>query len=264
MAKNIVQMHAEIDTKIDFINNARHESRAYDKAINEAIIQIVNDRYDNIKQPKGYSVESVQRVRDELYTIVVLSSPITPSSDIAAYPNDYRHLLSLSALINGTEREVVPATYDELKQINENIFTMPNNKYPVCTQTATGYKIYYGQGNTLGNVFMVYLKHPAVVSRGLPSQEISAGSGVLANGVSYIVVEDGTVHNSVTYFKGQTFTSANTDLASGAVVLRSNTVDCDLPDVLHQEVVNKAAAIMEGWVDEFDSKQSLEFDANKS
>ena len=266
MAKNVVQMHAAIKAKIDFTGNPRHASRDYDKAINEAIEQIVNDRYDNIKKQlaKQYSVESIQRVRDELYTLIV-SATITPAADIAAYPAaTYKHLLMMSALINTVARPVRARTYDEYQELILNSFAAPDEENPIFLQESTGFKLYYGSGNTLGDVTLYYMKHPAVVNRGLPDEEISSGTGVISSGVDYIVTTDATIHNSITYYIGEIFTSADTNLAAGSVVLRSLTTDCYLPDTAHKEVIDEAATIMEGWVDDYPSKQSLDFDANKS
>ena len=261
--RNIVQMHEDIKKKIDFVNNPRHESRAYDNAINEGIEQLINDRYDNIKNRKPYSVESIQRVKDELYTLVI-SSVLTVVSDVAALPSDYKHTLMVKAVINGVEQVVQPVPFDQLQERIDNVFTEPNAENPIYTQDSSGLTLYYGSNNTLGDVTLIYMKTPAVVTRGLPDEEIPAGTGVLTNATDYIVIEDETIHDSVTYYTGEIFTSANTDLTAGTVVLRSNTTDCDLPSTSHKEVIDKAAAIIEGWVDEFPSKQSLEFDASQS
>lgn len=257
-------MHAEIDRKIDFVNNARFSSRDYDQAINEAIEQIVNDRTDNIKINKRYSLEAVQRVRDELYTIVD-SSDLTVAGDIGAFPAGYKHFMKMTSVVNGVTQPVRPTTHDHIEEVLRNSFTKPDATHVFCVQESSGFKVYYDStNNTLGIVNLVFLKHPATASRGLPDEEISAGAGVLTPASSYIVTDDETIENGVTYYKGEIFSAGTANLTAGKVVLRSNTTDSDLPGTIHKEIIDKAAAIMEGWVDEFQSKQSLTVDASQS
>lgn len=262
MTRNVVQMHEEIKKKQDFVNNPRFGSRAYDDAINEAVEQMVNDRYDNFKRRKSYSVESVQRVKDELYTIILDAVTLSKVGDVAAFPVDYKHTLLMTADVNSVTQVVVPVPFDELRHRMDNTFTAPDAENPIFTQASNGFTLYHGS-NTLGDVKLTYMKHPATVSRGLPD-ELLTSADALTGAASYIAVEDDTVQNSVTYYTGEVFTAVGTVLTSGSVVLRSDTTDCDLPGTAHKEVIDLAAAIMEGWVDEFQSKQSLEFDATKS
>ena len=262
MLLNVIQMHNDIQSQIDFVNNPRHNSRDYDKAINLAIEEIVNDRYDNIKQAKGYSFDSVQRVKDELRTLV-LSSTIVPVGNVVSFPASYKHSLQLLVTLDAKEVSARAVSYDELSGIMGNAFTSPDADEPVFVENNGGMEVYHGS-STFSSSKLTYLKSPDVVSAGLVREQITAGVGVIVEGSVYLVVTDSTTHNSSTYEKGETFTAANNDLTSGQVVLQSNTTDTDLPATLHKEITNRASAIMEGWVDEFDSKKFLEFDANKS
>lgn len=262
MARNIVEMHVDIDRQIDFVNNPRFPSRDYDRAINLSIDEIINDRYDNIKRVKQYSFDSIQRVKDELRTLVTTDT-IVPAGDVIALPAGYKHALLLLVTLDGVQLAARAISFDELNGILNNIYTQPDADSPVFTEDENGLTVYHGT-STFSTSDLTYLKEPARVTRGKARDEINAGTGVLTSAQDYIVIEDSTVHNSVSYERGEVFTAANNDLDSGKVVLRSNTIDTDLPDTLHKEIVEKAAARMEGWVDEFNSKQSLEFDASKS
>jgi hypothetical protein len=262
MTRNIIQMHDDINRQIDFVNNPRFPSRDYDRAINLSIEEFVNDRYDNVKVVKGYSFDSVQRVKDELRTLVTTST-IVPVSDIVAIPATYKHFLQMLVTLDGIQTAVKSVSFDEISGYLNNTYTKPDADSPVITEDENGFKVYHGS-STLTSSDLTFLKTPAEVTSGLERQKISAGSGVLTAAATYIVIVDGTTHNSTSYERGETFAAANTNLTTGKVVLRTNTIDTDLPDTAHKEIVNRAAAIMEGWIDEFGSKQSLEFDTAKS
>jgi len=263
MALNVIQLHNEIKSQIDFVNNPRFPSRDYDRAINLSIEEIVNDRYDNIKNVKNYSFDSVQRVKDELRTLVTKTSPTSPTGDVVSFPVSYKHLLHLLVTLDGIDVASRAISFDELTGILNNSYTEPDADNPVFTEDVNGLTVYHGSSSFTSSV-LTYLKTPDIVSAGLERQQIVTGSGVIVTSSVYLVVTDGTTHNSVVYESGETFIAANTNLTSGQVVLQSNTTDTDLPDILHQEISKRAAALLEGWVGEFDSKKSLEFDANKS
>ena len=260
----VIQMHAQIDRKLDFVSNTRFSENEYDQAINEAIEQIVNDRYDNIKKKRNYSAEAIQRVKDELFTLTVEAASLTITNDNGAYPADYKHAYRVVPVIDSVERETEEVSYNQLSEMQRNTYTKPDDDYTKWIQNSTGITIYHGTG-TLNSIFLDYMKQPGKVSAGTIRQHIEQGTGVLAATTAYVVLKDKTVYDGNTYLKGEEFTStANTDLTYGKVVAKSNTTDSDLPLTIHKEIVDKAAPIMEGWIEDYQSKQSLEFDANKS
>ena len=79
---NAVQLRERIDELIDRTKSARFTDKQYYNAINGAITKIVKDRIAPIRVPRKYSVQSAQRVRDELYTLI--PAPLTGSiADVA-------------------------------------------------------------------------------------------------------------------------------------------------------------------------------------
>jgi len=68
----------------------------------------------------------------------------------------------------------------------------------------------------------------------------------------YIAVEV-SVHNGVTYAEGTQFTSANTNLTSGQVILAANTTTCELPEKCHDEIAKMAAEILLGVTKDYEA-----------
>jgi hypothetical protein len=90
------------------------------------------------------------------------------------------------------------------------------------------------------------------------SQYINAGVGVVTIGASYIATEL-SVQNGVTYQIGTQFTAAvTTTLASGQVILASNTTTTDMPEKCQDELVKLAASILLGVTSAFENSAFAE------
>lgn len=220
----------------------------------------MEDRLDNIKKPKRYSVDSVQRVRDELYTLIPPTLSIVPVGNVVAFPSDYNYFLRLDCVIDGKTYFARPTTFNELGVLSINPFKKPSNTKPYHYQNASGLNIKRGAGGSFTSALLDYVKNPAVVSIGNEGDKISSGAAVLTVGVQYMVYEE-AVHAGLTYAEGQIFTATAPVLTSGIVIPNSVIVNCDFPVKLHEEVTIIASAVMNGTVSDFSKKQDLEKDA---
>jgi len=256
---NVVQMIEGIAFLNDRESSSRFLDEAYMKAINSAITRILEDRLDNIKMPKRYSFESVQRVRDELYTLVVPTLSITPIGNTLAYPANYNYFLKLDCTIDGVTSYARPTSFNELGPLLENPWKAPSNTKPYYEQNLMGFVVYRGATGSFTAGLLDYIKNPDVVSVGNESDKISAGASALTIGVVYMAYED-SVHNGVTYVSGSTFTAVSAVLTSGMVIPNSVIVNCNLPEKIHQEVMRTASQIMQGSIEDFAKKQDLKTD----
>lgn len=253
--------------QVAFLNDRESSARFLDdqymKAINSAINMILEDRLDNIKKPKKYSFEAVQRVRDELYTLVPATLTITPSGNTLAYPSDYNYFLKLQTTIDGATTWVRPTSYGESGPLGDNPWKKPSNTKPYFDQNVFGFVILRGSAGSFTAGLLDYVKNPDIVSVGKETDKINAGALVLTIGQVYIVYEE-AVHNGVTYAEGQTFTAVSTALTSGIVILNSLVVNCNLPVKIHEEVVRLSSAIMNGTISDIQKKQDLLNDNNNA
>lgn len=259
---NAIEMRLRIDQKIDRTATARHSDKAYYNAIMNSIWMVVKDRVAPIRVPRKYSVQSAQRIRDELYSLI--SAPVTgaPSAGIVPYPADYFTYLLLYATVSSTKDYCRPTDYNTIGPLKKNPFTKPTATKFYFNELSTGLKVEFGTTGTFSAYELYYVKNPAVVSIGQERDKILAGV-TLTIAVVYYVYEE-AVHNGVTYSEGETFTAATTTLTSGIVINTNKVVNCDLPVNMHEEICTGAAALLSSTVEDWNKKQSLDVDTEKS
>lgn len=260
---NAIQQFIAISILNDRESSARFIDEQYMYAINAAIGMIIDDRTDNIKKPKRYSFESVQRVRDELYTLVPPSLTIVPVGNTLAYPADYNHFLKLQCTIDGATNYARPMTYNESGPLLENPWKKPSNTKTYFDQNVLGFNILRGASGTFSAGILDYIKIPDTVSIGSASNKINPGASVLIPGQTYVAYED-SEHAGAIYNAGTVFTASLGSLTSGIVILYSLVVNCNLPTKLHEEVNRLASAIMNGAIEDFQKKQDLMNDNQQS
>jgi len=258
---NAIELRERIDNLIDRTRSARHSDVEYYNSINAATVLIVKDRVAPLKVAKSYSVQSAQRVRDELYTLVPAPLIAAPTGDDIIRFADYYYFLLFYAIIDGFVKYCRSTAYNQVGLLGRNPFKKPSSVKPYYNEFATGIKVIYGTG-TFTSSELWYVKNPAIVSIGTNNNKIIAG-GALTNTVNYIVYEQ-SVYNSVTYYPGQTIAGTGAALTSGIVILLATIVNSDLPVNLHEELCIKSASILQGSVEDYGKKQDLLMDAEKS
>ena len=270
---NIVQQHFKTKFYLDSERSPRFQVTQVDKALNSAITDIVLDRYHNIRQEqRKYAFQTSQRLRDELYTLVQKVDDLQAQGDIllaSHFPDDYMLALIVIANISGQSIHTVPITYDEFSVIELDPFSRPSLTWPQRVyriESAEGIKIIFGDIGSLVDGTMYYVKKPATVSIGT---EVSNGGTTLYPGTSIIAYVD---TNLIMYRQsGGTF---NYTLKEGEILLIGSVggeaygivdtgivftdyVNCDLPEILHEEVCRKAAQILSGNVENYNREASL-------
>lgn len=256
MKLNAIQLRTTIDGLIDRINSPRYLDSEYYEAINLATGMIFEDRVDNIKIKKGYSFESVQRVRDELYTLIKNSAGI-PVADIIPYPSDYNYAIDVELTVGSVSQSARAISYNQKTIIQRNPFKQPSPEQTFYIEQSTGLLAKYA-GGTFSQYNLWYLKNPATVSIGTQSDKIVGTNiaGQLTIGTTYITY-DQAVHNGVTYYPGDIFVAANTTLVSGIVIPNSVIVNSDMPDKILPEICRLAGAILSGTAADYNKKQDL-------
>ncbi len=260
MKMNAITMRTIIDGLIDRVNSPRYLDTEYYEAINLATTMIFEDRVDNIKIKKGYSFESVQRVRDELYTLIknVIAAP---SGGLIPYPADYNYAILVDPTVGGVTQSARPISYNEVALVQRNPFREPTIQNTFYIEQSNGINLVYS-GGTYTQYSLWYLKNPDTVSIGTESDKIFAGATVLTISSVYIVYEE-AVHAGTTYYPGDIFTATLTSLTSGIVILNSVIVNSDMPDKILPEICRLAGAILLGEADDYQKKQDLLNDNSK-
>ncbi len=259
---NTVQLMNEVLSLVDRDGSARFSDSKIIKSLNTAIDRIVEDRLDNIKVKKNYSFESVQTVRDQLFTLIPPTLNIIPVGNIVAYPSDYNYYLKMMCTIDGDSVVARPTTYNQQGVAYENPFSKPTDVKPYFDQNVDGFVVYRDIDNT-GSFTLAqldYIKNPDVLSIGNESNKMITGAFLVLN-VQYIVYEE-AVYNGVTYVEGDIITGLGTvNLTSGIIIPNSLIVNCNLPVKLQYEIIAIAASILQKSISQFNEGQMLEKDA---
>lgn len=157
-------MHEDLDLLIDKVQTPRFTSPEKDRVLNYAQDRIIQDRYDNIRRDTGYSFQSLQRVRDEMRTLVT-EVPYTPVINQGNYytftlPSDYRHEILLQLNLNAQTVTSIPIDYDTFGVAEEDPFNVMTAEYPRHIESGSNQvRVYAGTG-TLAYVVISYLKNP--------------------------------------------------------------------------------------------------------
>ena len=161
-------MHEDLDLLIDKVQTPRFTSPEKDRVLNYAQDRIIQDRYDNIKRDTGYSFQSLQRVRDEMRTLVT-DVPYTPVVNQGNYytfalPDDYRHEILLQLNLNAQTVTSIPIDYDTFGVAEEDPFNVMTAEYPRHIESGGNQvRVYAGTG-TLAYVVISYLKNPLPIN----------------------------------------------------------------------------------------------------
>lgn len=259
---NAIQLRERIDELIDRARTSRFTDKNYYNAINGAITTIVKDRIAPIRPPHKYSVQSAQRIRDELYTLIPTPATGSVSGNNVAHPNNYLYYLLLYVTIDGKQQYARPTSYNEIGPLKENVFMKPSAVKPYFNEYTSGIKIEFGSSGTITTYELWYVKNPATVSIGEERDKIIAGTS-LSNGVDYYVYEE-AVYNTVTYSPGEVITGTGANLTSGIVIINTKIVNTDLPVNMHEEICYKAASLLSANNEDYNKKSTLDIEIERN
>lgn len=267
---NAIQFYNAISLYINETHTSRFYFSEINKAVNDAIMKKIDKITDSTNQ--GAGIDKIQKFRDELYTLMTKSVRTVTNTatinsivkeDHITFPADYQTYAGLSLTINSVTTYGRDTTYGEIGPLLECSFRVPTNKKPYFLEDVTGLRLFRGTSSTISNATLYYVRIPATFNMGTESQIINYGTAVLTINTAYIAYEV-SVYNGVTYKEGDEFTTNGvlTDLTSGAVIKKSNTTTCDLPEKCHDELAKMAAEILLGTVSAFDNSAFTEKEAS--
>lgn len=255
---NLVEWHNRIDFWADKFKSPRYTKKQRDIALNASIDAFVKDRFDNIKRPGSYSFEITERVREELYPIIVDDYPLILNNKRAFNPPSFMYHLVTFMTINGKRVLCKLRTYNE-NDLENNSFTRATDRNPLHRKTATGFIFDTGSYSPT-SIEMTYLKTPSVVS--WDTTPISSGANVLVIGKRYYVASASVTHAAVTYPTGQVFTAVVTAmLGAGTVNLLNET---ELPEITHEEICKMATAMLTGTFEDYQKGQMMNAESMRS
>ena len=249
---NILELHRKTLFYINQQKSARFLSDSVDGAINDATTQLINQKFLAYRNALSY-FEANQRIKDELYTIVVKDLPIVPVNNILAIPTDYFHEVGISVVIDGSTYPAYPVLQKEVNVNPTNFYTRPSLENITFEQTQNGFTIIYGNAGVLTQGKLTYLQVPPQVF--ISSVAITSGLNVLVDGSSYLVTAGQVTNNGNIYNVDDVFTAVGTAMTGGGtVVLVQNSI---LPSTFQLEIAIFAASILAASVKDYATQKNL-------
>jgi hypothetical protein len=267
---NIVELHERVRFWLDFVGSARFEASDIDNALNVALNDIVEQKYEGSRaNTKGDSFQRTQKIRDELSKIVKMSDSSVGGSitltnstgfsliPVASFPTDYKYLLAI-ALYNtaGTKYNCWPLTYDRINIIDSNPFRKPRlgpipKQYYI--ESNLGIKMLHVIVPAPDKVVIYYLARPVQFHYGLEY----TSTHTFTAGQKFIVVSESAVYGGTTYLRGTevTIVAPILTISSGTVV--QGYTDSDINENLHEEIARKAAINALISIKDLDRSKSL-------
>ena len=258
--KNIIAIKNRVLFHMDRSRSPRYTNEDISAAIQTAASDFVMDRYDNIKKlEKNYAFETMQRVRDELRTIVskVLITP--NSSRVGVLSTNYMFDVGVRQQINGLWKNSVPKAIGERLGGERNVYFRPTEEYPTHEQIKNEIFCYPAEG-VLSSIEMHYIEdYPLPL---ITDTVIASGIGVLTQGVTYHVEGNSIAYDGTTYQPTDTFTAGANLSFTGTGTVRV-IVDVPLPAASHEEIAKRGASILSGIVENFNRNQLKENEIQK-
>lgn len=210
----VQDMHYDLKKKLNKVDSQQYRNLLIpelDWALNEAmeifIKLVAQPRY---KTQMGF--ETAQRTIDDIRTIVVHESPLPVVSNFVVLPADYWHFLN--ATVSMTKGVCSSTGRIFVRQHDDNFETSPFDKSSFewktinCVFTEDGMRLYTDGTFNLGSIFLSYIRRPEYMHY---AQGFNAGTYTLPSGV-----------------------------------VLSGSVNCELPDHTHREIVDIAVLILSG------------------
>lgn len=247
---NIVQLHDRTRFWTDTVGSARFSSDDIDHAINNAINEIVSEKYDHSRM-NHYSdtFQKTQRLRDELGDLVKEldtdgTLTLTTNSGyvlVSNFPSDYMHLLAIALYVGSSRYCPDPLTYDRKNIISRNPFRrvqQAGNGILHFIEDESGIKIYHPfETAEPTKVEINYLSRPVDVFYGYEKDH----SDVIGLHTDFITSLTPTSYDGVDYVSGTALTTNGivNHITYGLAVV--DYVNPSLKGFLYEEVARRAA-----------------------
>lgn len=249
---NVVQIHERVRFWLDRVGTARFESIDIDNAINVALANIVDEKYNGSRIVPGDSFQKTQKLRDELSNIVKTSDSSSPGIVLsnttgnslitkASLPADYKYLLAIAFYqTSAIKHNCWPLSYDRENVIDGNPYRR--------VRTGPFPKLYFNE-NVLGiNIKHPFTSNPVKVVIYYLAEPITFVYGTqrtstyvfTVNPTSVIVDSLSCVYNGDTKLLGTKFNiTAPTSITSGTVV--SEYTESDINSNVHELIARRGA-----------------------
>lgn len=251
---------------MDLTSSPRYSGDQYDTAINIVSNDILDDRYNNIKKKRPYSFESVQKVRDELWTLIIpvtfaMTSDLLSAADIVALGN-HKYTIAFNLTVNGVVYNCQPTSYAELPILRKDPYKRPQITEPdrlYYIESVNGTTFIHDSNYVPTSLVMDYMKVPTAVFHGQEWEAAQLHNFTIGN---ILIAMEITIYNGVTYSPGQSMTIVTgvLQITSGKVVI--NYVSSDYPLGIHEEICRRAASLLAGNVQDYNRKAITEKDSN--
>jgi len=259
---NIVESYNLFKQLLDEVATTRIDIQEFINLYKLAESDIIENRIDPIKNPRSKNIylQSVQRVREELKTLVKEATVKTITNNIWSYPSNYKHYLLFQLNIDNEIKTARPITFDWLGANFENPHTSPNDNRVKFIEKSTGIEFYRGTGNYIttnsrfeyiAEQIKVYWDEIALTG----NQTFVVGQEI------YIVSGPDIIYNTITYKAGDVFTiiTGLTTVNLGTTIV-NKIQSTELSKYLHNEIVRKSIEIQMSIMDDRARKQSINFD----
>lgn len=248
---NIVQIHERTRFWLDRVATARFDSFDIDNALNIALNDLVDAKYNGSKLNPGDSFQKTQKIRDDLSSIVKIGesgSTITISNSTgstlitkAGLPADFRYLLCIAFYETATiKHNCWPLSYDRENVVEPNPYRrVRTGPFPKLyyNESNLGIKITHPFSGNPNKVVIYYLANPVQYSYGI---ERLPAFTFTVNPTSVIVTSETVVYNAVTYLLGTKFNiTSPASFTSGTVI--SDFTESDINVNLHEQIARRAA-----------------------
>jgi hypothetical protein len=267
---NIVLLHERVLYWCDRIASARFEPDIIDNAINVAINELVEEKYGSSKiHNRGDSFQRTQKVRDELYPLVlqddtdtglVLTGNLVTAASLQSPLIKYKYMLAGSAVFTVDTVEYTfplwPLSYNMVNRIDSNPFRRPS---------VTGMsKVYYIESKN-----GILIIGPAGLAPDLVTIDYLAVPATVRKGIEIIGPFDFEewiiISSLIATAGGETYQigAKLKVLVPGGITLDTGLAvhdfeETDLPDTLHDELAIRAAINLLITAEMYDKVKVLE------
>ena len=250
---NVVQIHERVRFWLDRVGTTRFESADIDNAINTAMPNIVDEKYNGSIIKPGDSFQKTQKLRDELSNIVKTSDSSVPGIVLsnstgnslitkASLPADYKYLLAIAFYqTSAIKHNCWPLSYDRENVVESNPYRrVRTGPFPKLyyNESVLGINIKHPFTTTPPNkVVIYYLAEPIQFVYGT---QRSSTYVFTVNPTSVIVDSLSCVYNGDTKLLGTKFNiTAPTSITSGTVV--SEYTESDINSNVHELIARRGA-----------------------
>lgn len=250
MKANIILLHERVKFWLDVSRSPRFLPKQVDTAINVAVDEIIKDRFipntpankEGILDIKGF--ERTRLIRNELAPIVKVKENIAITNNRLLFsnqdfPTDYSVYTLVEIIISDKKYYPVEVSQEFMRGLVNDPFSRPSIEPEDMTYfrvTNEGFIFYVGPNN-ISKVNLSYLAKQASVFYGYEKRVVN-----VTNGQNIIVAQDSCTFGTTDYKLGDELVKPNPlQTAEENILVVTGSVNCEMPDILFDEIAKRAA-----------------------